>query len=149
MTATDAAHMGLALEQARQALLAGEAPVGACLVHDAEVTTGRNGVIAGLDPTAHAEMQVIREAARATRRLRLDGARLFVTVEPCAMCRGACVYAGIADIVYAASLDDLQAITGREAQAPEPPAATLRMTGGLMRAESLELLRAWAARQTA
>ncbi|MDJ0928350.1 MAG: nucleoside deaminase [Gammaproteobacteria bacterium] len=149
MTATDAAHMGLALEQARQALLAGEAPVGACLVHGAAVTAGRNEVIASLDPTAHAEMQVIREAARANRGLRLDGARLFVTVEPCAMCRGACFYTGIAEIVYAASLEDMRAITGHESHSLDTAAETFRMTGGMMRAESLDLLQAWAARQSA
>ena len=98
MTTTDAGHMAVALEQARLALLAGEAPVGACLVDGDGVIAARNGVIGGPDPTAHAELNVIREAARQRRCLGFAGARLYVTVEPCAMCLAACHYAGIDEI---------------------------------------------------
>lgn len=149
MRTTDERHMALALDQARQALLAGEAPVGACLLHDGRLTPARNAVIAGPDPTAHAELEAIRAACREHRRVRLAGARLYVTVEPCAMCRGACHYAGVEEILYGASLADLQAITGSEAGAGPAVADGPRLTGGLLRDQSLALLRTWAERRSA
>ena len=84
--------MGLALEQARQAAAVGEVPVGAVIVKDGRlIATGRNAPIAGHDPTAHAEVVALREAARVLGNYRLDGCSLYVTLEPCAMCSGAMV----------------------------------------------------------
>ena len=145
----NARHAGMdaALAQARQALLAGETPIGAALVRDGEVVADHNALIAELDPTAHAEIRVLRSAARAWRTLDLAGSRLFVTVEPCPMCRAACHYAGVTEICFGASLADLQAITGREL----PPAGTtgdaLALSGGYRREACLDLLRAWSARR--
>lgn len=96
--------MGLALEQARQAAATGEVPVGAVLVKDNQlVATGRNAPIAGHDPTAHAEIIAMREAARVLGNYRLDGCTLYVTLEPCAMCSGAMLHARLARVVYGAA----------------------------------------------
>ena len=96
--------MGLALDQARQAAAAGEVPVGAVVVKDGQlVATGRNAPIAGHDPTAHAEVMALREAARVLGNYRLDGCTLYVTLEPCAMCSGAMLHARLARVVFGAA----------------------------------------------
>ena len=88
--------MRLALEQAALAEAAGEVPVGAVVVRDGAVLgRGHNQPIAACDPTAHAEIVALREAARAASNYRLSGATLYVTVEPCLMCVGAIVHARI------------------------------------------------------
>ena len=93
--------MRLALEQAHLGRAAGEVPVGAVVVRDGGVLgRGFNSPIATSDPTAHAEILALREAARAARNYRLTGARLYVTVEPCLMCVGAIVHARIGTVVY-------------------------------------------------
>jgi tRNA(adenine34) deaminase len=93
--------MRLALAQAALAQAAGEVPVGAILVLDGAVLgRGYNHPIGASDPTAHAEVQALREAGRATSNYRLTGATLYVTVEPCLMCVGALVHARVATVVY-------------------------------------------------
>jgi tRNA(adenine34) deaminase len=95
--------MRLALAQAALARAAGEVPVGAVVVQDgAVVGRGHNQPIGTSDPTAHAEVLALREAARAAGNYRLTGAVLYVTVEPCLMCVGAIVHARIATVVYGA-----------------------------------------------
>ena len=95
--------MRLALDAARAAAEAGEVPVGAALVCDGTVIVVAGNAPRTLhDPTAHAEMQVIRAAAQALGRERLDGCDLWVTLEPCAMCAGAIAHARIARLYYAA-----------------------------------------------
>jgi tRNA(adenine34) deaminase len=95
--------MRLALAQAARAREAGEVPVGAVLVMNGEVVaTGYNQPIAAHDPTAHAEMVALREAARRVGNYRLTGATLYVTVEPCLMCVGAMVHARVETVVYGA-----------------------------------------------
>lgn len=95
--------MGQALALARQAGTRGEVPIGAVVVVDGEcVGRGRNEPIAAVDPTAHAEIEALRMAARAIGNYRLPGATLYVTVEPCAMCAGALVHARIEHLVYGA-----------------------------------------------
>lgn len=99
----DAFFMRLALEAAESAYRAGEVPVGAVLVRDEQViSTGFNCPIGTHDPSAHAEMQALRAAARALSNYRLPGSELFVTLEPCAMCAGALMHARVARVVYAA-----------------------------------------------
>ena len=96
--------MGLALAQARQAAAAGEVPVGAVVVKDGQViATGRNAPIASRDPTAHAEVVALREAARLLGNYRLEGCTLYVTLEPCAMCSGAMLHARVDRVVFGAS----------------------------------------------
>lgn len=95
--------MALALAAAREAADAGEVPVGAAIVRNDEVLAVlANAPRALCDPTAHAEMRVIREAARVLGRERLDGCDLWVTLEPCAMCAGAIAHARIARLYYGA-----------------------------------------------
>jgi tRNA(adenine34) deaminase len=95
--------MRLALDLAAQAAAAGEVPVGAVVTSgDAVIATSANMMLAGNDPTAHAEIVAIRRAAQALGRPRLDGCDLWVTLEPCAMCAGAIAHARIARLYYAA-----------------------------------------------
>jgi tRNA(adenine34) deaminase len=102
--AEDARRMGLALEEARLGDAAGEVPVGAVVVLDGRVIgRGHNRVIAASDPTAHAEVVALRDAAQAVRNYRLAGADLYTTVEPCPMCCGAALNARIARVVYGAA----------------------------------------------
>ncbi len=106
MTNADDKHfMQLALEEARAAAEAGEAPVGAVLVgtDGTVLAAAGNAPISERDPTAHAEIRAIREAAQKLGNYRLPGATLFVTLEPCAMCAGAISHARIARLVIAAS----------------------------------------------
>lgn len=99
----DAVFMGLALEEARRARAVGEVPVGAVVVLGTEVVgRGHNAPISAVDPTAHAEVVAIREAARRTGNYRLTGATLYTTVEPCAMCCGAALHARLSRVVYGA-----------------------------------------------
>ena len=100
----DDAWMNEALALARAAQARGEVPVGAIVVMDgAIIGRGGNASIAGNDPTAHAEIAALREAARALGNYRLPGGELFVTLEPCAMCAGAIMHARIARLVYGAA----------------------------------------------
>lgn len=100
----DVAWMRRALELAREAQAVDEVPVGAVVVRDQEVIgSGFNRTITEADPTAHAEVVAIREAARSQRDWRLIDCTLYVTLEPCAMCAGAIVLARIPRVVYGAS----------------------------------------------
>lgn len=95
--------MGLALDEARRARDAGEVPIGAIVMLDDEVIgRGFNQPIGSRDPTAHAEIVAIREAARHIGNYRLTAATLVVTIEPCLMCVGALVHARIGTLVYGA-----------------------------------------------
>lgn len=100
----DIAMMERALDEARKAALAGEAPIGAVLVgaDGAVLASAGNAPIGTNDPTAHAEILVLREAAKLTRNYRLSGATLYVTLEPCAMCAGAISHARVSRLIIAA-----------------------------------------------
>jgi tRNA(adenine34) deaminase len=99
----DDAWMDEALALARAAAERGEVPVGAIVVRDGVIVgRGGNAPIAGSDPTAHAEIAALRDAARAMNNYRLTGCELFTTLEPCAMCAGAMLHARIARVVYGA-----------------------------------------------
>jgi len=101
---TDVEAMEAALELARQAGAAGEVPVGAVAVLEGRVVgRGRNAREGSNDPTAHAELLAVQEAARALGRWRLTGVTVFVTLEPCAMCAGALVLARIDRLVFGAA----------------------------------------------
>lgn len=92
-----------ALRLARMAQVAGEVPIGAIVVYEGQVVgRGWNQVIAASDPTAHAEIVALREAARTLGNYRLNGCQLYVTLEPCAMCAGAMIHARIARLVFGA-----------------------------------------------
>jgi len=93
--------MDLALAEARKAAAAGEVPVGAVVVFQDEVIgRGFNHPITAHDPTAHAEIIAMREAAQRLKNYRLSGATLYCTLEPCMMCAGAMIHARIARLVF-------------------------------------------------
>ena len=103
MMAVHEDFMRLALDQARRAEAAGEVPIGAVVVLDGQVIgRGFNRPISEVDPTAHAEIVALREAARAVGNYRLVGADVYVTLEPCLMCVGALVLARVRTVVFGA-----------------------------------------------
>src|SRR4029077_2082042 len=98
---TDEELMAEALAEARRGLEAGEVPIGALVVADGEIVArAHNAPITLADPTAHAEILALREAARKRGNYRLTGAVLYATVEPCAMCCGAILHARVSRVVY-------------------------------------------------
>ncbi len=99
----DEGFMREALALARQATIRGEVPVGAIVVRDSEIVgRGLNCPISENDPTGHAEVRALRDAAQRLGNYRLPGCTLYVTIEPCAMCAGAIFHARIARVVYGA-----------------------------------------------
>lgn len=99
----DERYMQLALEQARQAQLLGEVPIGAVIVADGRILAAAgNRRETWQDPTAHAELIALREAAKRTGSWRLEGATLYVTLEPCVMCMGGIILARVPRLVYGA-----------------------------------------------
>lgn len=102
-TTSDEQAMRRALELAREAASAGEVPVGAVLMQAEKIIAeGWNHPVGSNDPTSHAEMEALREAAHRLGNYRLPGATLYVTLEPCVMCAGAIVLARIERLVFAA-----------------------------------------------
>jgi tRNA(adenine34) deaminase len=100
---TDLDYMQLAIEEARASGDAGEVPIGAILVHENRILArSGNRTIRDNDPTAHAEIVVLREAAHVLANYRLSGAALYVTLEPCSMCAGAMIQARISKLIYGA-----------------------------------------------
>ena len=141
--AADREHMLLALAQARSAEAQGEVPVGAIIVKDDQViASGHNRNIMDHDPSAHAEVVVIRLAAEQLNNHRLTGTTLYVTLEPCAMCMGAMLHARVERLVYGAcdpnagaagSVIDLSA----EAQFNH----SIQVDGGLLEDECAQILK--------
>jgi tRNA(adenine34) deaminase len=143
--ARDEHFMRLALAEARLALLTSDVPIGAVAVHDDEVIgRGRNRREADQDPTAHAEMLALREAARAVGHWRLEGVTLYCTLEPCAMCAGAMVLARLPRLVYAAS-DPKAGMGGSLLNLLAYPALNhaVSVERGLLADEAADLLRAF------
>ena len=134
--------MQAALEQARLALVAGEVPIGAVVVIDeAIVSRAYNQPIGRCDPTAHAEMLALREAARAIGNYRLTEADVYVTVEPCLMCVGALVHARVREVVYGAAEPKTGALVST-LRALETPGLNHRflVTGGVLEPQARDLL---------
>ncbi len=143
-SSADEAAMQAALQQAELAYQVGEVPVGA-VVLDAEgriIGQGFNRTITDHDPTAHAEIVALRQAAAALGNYRLPGASLFVTLEPCAMCMGAMLHARIRRVVYAAT-DPKTGACGSVLCVHAYPQLNHQtsVTGGLLAAECGDLLR--------
>jgi tRNA(adenine34) deaminase len=138
-------YMEAALHLARQAAAAGEVPVGAIVVKDGEIIgRGGNRPIAGRDPTAHAEIVALREAAATLGTDRLIGCDLWVTLEPCAMCAGAIAHARIARLYYGAS-DPKGGAVEHGPRLFEQPTVHHRpeVYGGICEEEVAELLKAF------
>lgn len=141
----DLHYMRAALAQAGQAQAAGEVPVGAVVVNAGGiVATGFNEPIGRCDPTAHAEIRVLRAAALALGNYRLPGCTLYVTLEPCAMCAGAMVHARITRLVYAAA-DPRAGAAGSVFNVLQSPELNHRVavTAGVLAEESVQLLQAF------
>jgi tRNA(adenine34) deaminase len=144
-TELDPGRMREAIGQAREAERQGEVPIGAVVVSAAGaiVGRGRNSSRNRLDPTAHAEVLALREAASALGNYRLEGADIFVTLEPCLMCVGALVHARIRRLVFAAR--DPKAGAAWILDAPWPGGARLNhrieVVGGVVADECGEMLR--------
>ena len=132
-----------AIRLAGRAAANGEVPVGAVVVDDGRVAgRGMNRRESRADPTHHAEIEALRAAARSRGGWRLDGAVLYVTLEPCAMCAGACVNSRIGRIVYGCA-DPKAGYTGTLGNIPADARLNHRCSveGGVLAAESAELLK--------
>jgi tRNA(adenine34) deaminase len=137
--------MRLALEQARLAADAGEVPIGAVAVSGGGVVgRGFNRPIGAVDPTAHAEVIALREAARALNNYRLTGVDLYVTLEPCLMCVGALVHARVGRVVFGAREPKTGALVST-VQALETLALNHRfeIVEGVLEAECRDLVQAF------
>jgi tRNA(adenine34) deaminase len=140
--ADDLDFMRAALDRARAAEAAGEVPVGAVLVRDGEIIgRARNRPIEANDPTAHAEILALREAAAAAGNYRLPDTTLYVTLEPCPMCAGALVHARVSRLVYGAA-DPRAGAAGSVFDLVRSEALNHRMEvrAGVLADESRELL---------
>ncbi|MGI9141346.1 MAG: tRNA adenosine(34) deaminase TadA [Gemmatimonadaceae bacterium] len=139
----DSELMLLALSEARSAADAGDVPVGALLVRDgAVIARAGNRTLRDQDPTAHAEVLVIRDAAAQLNRWRLDDSTLYVTLEPCAMCAGAIVLARLRKVVFGA-WDEKAGMAGSVGDVVRHPRLNHRaeVRGGVLADESAALLR--------
>ncbi len=139
----DWAWMRLALAEAERALASDDVPVGAIAVRDGEIIgRGHNRREADNDPTSHAEMIALREAARAIGSWRLEGVTLYCTLEPCAMCAGALVLARLPRLVYAAS-DPKAGAAGSVMDITRHPQLNHRVqvVGGVLADEASEQIR--------
>jgi len=146
---TDIDFMQQALLLAQRAAQEGEVPVGALLVLGNEVIgAGWNRPIGSLDPTAHAEIVALREAAQRLRNYRLSAATLYATLEPCAMCMGAVLNARLARVVFGA-WDPKAGACGSVIDLPREPRLTHRVDvfGGVCSEESAGLLQQFFARR--
>lgn len=142
----DEAYMRRALDLARRAEQAGEVPVGALIVAGGQVIgQGWNQPIALNDPTAHAEVMALRDAATALENYRLPGTTLYVTLEPCTMCAGAIVHARVDRVVFAATDPRAGAAGSKFDLLPSDDRFNHRTTceGGLLADESSAMLRAF------
>jgi tRNA(adenine34) deaminase len=138
----DERFMRAALDQALEAGRRGEVPVGAVVVvNDAIVGAGFNQPIGGQDPTAHAEIVAMREAARRLGNYRLTSATLYVTIEPCQMCVGAMIHARVTRVVYGTREPKAGAIESAM-RAHEHPAMNHRLaaTGGVLEEECRQMI---------
>lgn len=142
---TDQEFMQAALYEAYAAETAGEVPIGAIVVSDGKILArGQNRVLRDNDPTAHAEIVAMREAARALGNYRLTGCTLISTLEPCAMCAGAMIHARIDRLIFAAD-DPKAGAAGSVLVVLNHAALNHQMTveRGLLADESTSLLRAF------
>ncbi len=135
--------MAVALECAARGASAGEVPVGAVLVHEGRcLAQAHNAPIGERDPTAHAEIRVLREAAQRLDNYRLPGTTLYVTLEPCPMCVGAMIHARVSRLVYGAA-DPRTGAAGSALDLVAHPSHNHRIvvTGGVARERAAEQLR--------
>ncbi len=143
MSERDERWMLLALEEARLAAAEGEVPIGAVAVlEDVLLARGHNCNIQLKDPTAHAEILVLREAGRRVGNYRLPGVELYVTVEPCSMCTGALVWARVSRLVFGSRDEKAGAVVSQfELLAPGRLNHVVAVTEGVFADECRKLLK--------
>ncbi|HLW53133.1 MAG TPA: tRNA adenosine(34) deaminase TadA [Candidatus Angelobacter sp.] len=142
VASNDASWMEIALQLARDGAAAGEVPVAAIVVKDGEILArAHNRNLMDADPTAHAEILALRQAAARVGNRRLIGAMLFATIEPCAMCAGAMVHARLSRLIYGAG-DPKAGAAGSVLQVINHPRLNHRMevTSGVLADKCSELL---------
>jgi tRNA(adenine34) deaminase len=138
---TDAAFMRLALDEARRARHLGEVPVGAVLTLEGEVVgRGFNQPIRACDPSAHAEVVALRQAARTLGNYRLTGSTLYATLEPCLMCVGTLVHARVARVVFGAPEPKTGALVSLLDPATLPLNHRFEVTSGVLASECRALV---------
>lgn len=144
-TVPDELWMEEALRLAGLAQVAGEVPVGAVVVCGGRIVgRGWNQVVSTADPSAHAEIQALRDAARALGNYRLSGCQIYVTLEPCAMCAGAIIHARIARLVFGAS-DPKAGAAGGVMRVINHPRLNhhVEVTEGVLAGRCMEILQAF------
>jgi len=135
--------MQLAFEEAKKAAAMGEVPVGAVIVKDGEViASGHNRTESDKDPTAHAEMLAIRQAAARLGGWRLPGCQMYVTTEPCSMCAGAIVWSRI-EKLYIGTMDPKSGACGSVFNIPQEAKLNhfVEIETGIMQAECSQLMK--------
>ncbi|GGX90104.1 tRNA-specific adenosine deaminase [Litchfieldella qijiaojingensis] len=141
---SDEFYMHRALDQARLGLVAGEVPVGAVLVDASGEIVGRgyNAPVGEHDPSAHAEIRALRDAAVRLGNYRLDGCTLYVTLEPCLMCAGAIIQARVARLVYGAAEPKTGMVESKANLFAQPwHNHRVQVDGGLLATQARRLLR--------
>lgn len=149
MSKGNAVYMRMAIEEARTGIAAGQSPFGAVIVRDTEVVAlAHNTVWRDHDPTAHAEINAIREAATSLKTIDLRGGTIYSTCEPCPMCLAAIHWAKIDDLYYGATIEDAAAAGFSELRVDAATLArmggsSLRIQDGFLDAECRELFDVW------
>ena len=141
----DEKWMKIAISEANLAKNEGEIPVGAVLIqNDKLIAKAHNQPILNHDPTAHAEVEVLRKAGRKLKNYRLTGSTLYVTLEPCAMCLGAIIHARIERIVFGTS-DPKTGVCGSKADLTSEAFFThkVKVDGGVLEEENKEILQSF------
>ena len=141
----DEKWMKIAISEANLAINEGEIPVGAVLIQNSKIIAkAHNRPILNNDPTAHAEVEVIREAGKKLKNYRLSGSTLYVTLEPCAMCLGAMVHARIERIVFGAS-DPKTGVCGSKVDLTSEAFFhhKVQVKGGILEKENKEILQSF------
>ena len=141
----DEKWMKIAISEANLAINEGEIPVGAILIQDGKlIAKAHNKPILNHDPTAHAEVEVLRKAGRKLKNYRLSGSTLYVTLEPCAMCLGAIMHARVERIVYGAS-DPKTGVCGSKTDLTSESFFThkVKVDGGVLEEENKEILQSF------
>ena len=139
---TDEKWMKIAISEANLAINDGEIPVGAVLIQNGKlIAKAHNQPILNHDPTAHAEVEVLRKAGKKLKNYRLSKSTLYVTLEPCAMCLGAIMHARVERIVFGAS-DSKTGVCGSKANLTSEAFFNhkIKLNGGVLEEENKEIL---------
>src|SRR4051794_28877836 len=148
---TDEEYMRLAIQKARDGIAADQSPFGACIVRDGQILACEHNVVwRTTDATAHAEVTAIRAACRAAKDIKLTGATLYSTTEPCPMCFAAIHWAGISRVVYGATIADAERagfgeLTISNIEMKRIGGSPVQVSPPLLSAEAVKLFEEWLA----